>query len=132
MDAMPESVRQAARRAFDTLEPGVSVADLIDDSVFLDPSPTVRRLCFSTEALSLEVEVSPQRDGLRLSVTVAPPGEVALQVRRAGDGVVGSAVTGQGGGRSPCVLAPVRQGLVCLVCHRPTGGPVTRTAWVRL
>ena len=132
MDPVPVEVRHAACRAFDTLDRDTLIVDLFADSVFLDPSSTVRRLRFSRRSTSIEVEVTQRADGLCLRVTVAPAGRVVLQVRRASDDASESMVTGLSRGSDACVLAPVRQGLICVVCRRSPDAPVSRTAWVRL
>lgn len=137
MERVPDAVRRAALRAFDEREPDAVVADLAHDWVPLPPDTASRHLEFRSEGHSIDVEVRDHcRGHLALRVRIHPDELVHVRVRHAsrsswrGPPVpVAREVRGDGGGE----LAPVRRGMVSLVCTTEGAqGCLTQTAWVRL
>jgi hypothetical protein len=134
--SVPESVLDAARRAFDA-GPSAEVADLVFDSLLdEDPAglafadPSVRRLHFGVEGgdRGARVAASESGESVRVMLQVLPPAEASVEVRS--KGITFVARTDQNG----VIRFDVLPGLVSLLIT-PVRSPLPRplqTAWVRL
>ena len=121
---IPDSVRAAARQAFETRRPDVALAELVHDSLDDRGGTSGRRsLQFHGRGVDLTVDVTTGANGSRtLEVRTGSPGVRLVQVASP-DSAVDIA---------PQVwrLDGIRPGLVSLVCDTEAGR--VRTAWVRL
>ncbi|SHN46371.1 hypothetical protein [Cryptosporangium aurantiacum] len=133
MNVVPESVRAAARRAFDARPVETLVADLMFDSV-LDhdrraaADPTVRTMRFGHRNGGADLRVTDRSGGRRVSMDVLPAQRASAEVRCAG--ATFSVTTDDEGhaefdvpiGLFSVVLRPLRS---------PQAKPL-QTSWVRL
>lgn len=133
LNVVPESVRTAARRAFDARPVDMLVADLMFDSV-LDQDrraaadPTVRTMRFGHRNGGADIRVTDRGAGRRISLEVLPAQRASAEVRCSGSTFT---VTTDDGGRAEF---DVPTGLFSLVL-RPLRSPQARplqTSWVRV
>lgn len=127
----PEWLRLAALAAFDRNEPDVPVAQLDLDTLMLhstDPE-TPRLLRFSTSSRTVNISVVTKPRSVTLLITVAPPGEVGIDVRPL-HGLTRHVSTDDRGAAT-CKSVPF--GPLSLLVHWPhsRGGSV-RTAWTQV
>jgi hypothetical protein len=135
--SVPESVLDAARRAFDAGPASAEVADLVFDSLLdEDPAglafadPAVRRLHFGVDGgeRGARVTASEHGESVRVTLQVLPPAEATVEVRS--KGITFVVRTGQNG----VIQFDVLPGLVSLLIT-PVRSLLPRplqTAWVRL
>lgn len=150
IESVPEAVRDAARRAFTARRPGITVADLVYDSVVdidrrADRDAYVRRLRFGTESAGVDLAVEDGPDGLEVTLVLLPPREAEVEI--SGDlggptdptkdspeqdgSATDTATRTNDQGR---VTLRLPEGLVSFV-FRPVGATTAeavQTAWVRL
>jgi hypothetical protein len=137
--AVPEAVRDAARRAFDAGPLDTVVADLvfdslIDEEISIDPhvavpiDPTQRRLHFGGEDGGARLTVADDGDHVAVALQVLPPLAASVEVRQKGPTF--TVRTDDNG----VVRFDVRPGLVSLVISpvRSMWLRPLQTAWVRL
>lgn len=133
MNVVPESVRDAARRAFDARPVDTLVADLMFDSV-LDrdrraaADPTVRTIRFGHRNGGADLRVTDRAGGRRVCLEVLPAQRASAEVRCTGSTFT---ITTTDDGTAEF---DVPTGLFSLVL-RPLRSPRARplqTSWVRL
>jgi hypothetical protein len=133
LNVVPDSVREAARRAFDARPVDTIVADLMFDSV-LDhdrraaADPTMRTMRFGHRNGGADLRVSDRGAARRISLEVLPAQRASAEVRCTGSTFT---VTTDDAGKAEF---DVPSGLFSLVL-RPLRSPQARpmqTSWVRL
>jgi hypothetical protein len=133
VDAVPESVRDAARRAFDARPKDVLIADLKFDSLLdgdrrAGADPTRRSLRFGDGDGGADLTVTEVGERVSVLVQVLPAQKCDLEIRCKGSAVTVS--TNEAGN----VEFEMPSGLLSLII-RPTRSPQIRplqTAWVRV
>lgn len=150
IEQVPPEVREAAREAFSDRDPGVRVADLVEDSLLADPAPPgPRRLVFRAQLpsadgaaadgtaadgqavydvhVALTVRPCEQQEGARILTAACdePQGRLTA-VTSAGSAAAGAECPA---GPGPWVVH-VQAGLVRLVLE--VHGRRLRTTWVRV
>lgn len=132
-DAVPDEVREAARKAFDARPRDVLVADLMFDSLLdgdrrAGADPSRRSLRFGQPTGGADLTVTEAGDQLHVLVQVLPAQKCDIEIRSKGPVVT---VSTNDTGSAEFTLQP---GLMSLII-RPTRAPRSRqlqTAWVRI
>ena len=133
VNVVPDSVRTAARRAFDARPVDTLVADLMFDSI-LDhdrraaADPTIRTMRFGHRSAGADLRVTDRGSGRRISLEVLPAQRASAEVRCTGSTFT---ITTDDEGRAEF---DVPTGLFSLVL-RPLRSPQPKplqTSWVRL
>jgi hypothetical protein len=129
-DALPDAVRDAARRAFGAGPAATDVADLVFDSVLDggDPEPRTLRFAAPDSGRGVELTVTESGGSVTVTLAVSPPVPASVEVRSKGPTF--TVPTGDNGvirfdvppGLVSVVITPVRS-----LWPRPL-----QTAWVRL
>ncbi|GAA3397445.1 hypothetical protein GCM10020369_77660 [Cryptosporangium minutisporangium] len=133
VNVVPESVRAAARRAFDARPVETLVADLMFDSV-LDhdrraaADPTVRTMRFGHRNGGADLRVSDRGNGRRVSLEVLPAQRASAEVRCTGATFT---VTTDDDGHAEFDVPTGLFSLVLRPLRSPQAKPL-QTSWVRL
>ncbi|EXG79928.1 hypothetical protein CryarDRAFT_0981 [Cryptosporangium arvum DSM 44712] len=133
VNVVPESVRDAARRAFDARPVDTLVADLMFDSI-LDhdrraaADPTVRTMRFGHRSGGADLRVTDQGSGRRISLEVLPAQRASAEVRCAGSTFT---ITTDDDGRAEFDVPIGLFSLVLRPLRSPQAKPL-QTSWVRL
>jgi hypothetical protein len=133
VNAVPDAVREAARKAFDARPKDVLVADLVFDSLLdgdrrASVDPDRRSLRFGVPDAGVDVTVVEVDERLNILVQVLPAQKCEVEVRLNGPAFT---LSTDDAGRVEFDTAP---GLMSLLV-RPAGSPQSRplqTAWVRV
>lgn len=130
VDAVPESVRAAAVASYSWRSPNSELARLVESMAAAAEvrGGEARLLTFRADSITIEVEVIPVRDRLRIVGQLVPPQPARVQVEQPGaDSEVGTDADGLG----RFMLDGTSPGLARLVCTPAESGPV-RTEWTTL
>lgn len=133
VDDVPESVRDAARKAFDARPRDVLVADLVFDSL-LDgerravADPSRRSLRFGVPEAGADLVVTESGETVTVAVQVLPAQRCDIDVRTPSSSM---AVTTNDAGQVEFDLVPGLMSLVIKPIRSPHAQPL-QTAWVRV
>jgi hypothetical protein len=140
VDAVPETVRVAARAALDWRTLDAEFAALVHDSTVDEPllalrgGSAPRTLTFQARELEIEVEIEPEAQNagttLRLAGQLVPAQSAQIAI-----GTRAGLVLTRADARGRFVARDVASGLVRLRCWldcAPDGGRLAETAWLEI
>lgn len=130
VDAVPESVRAAAVASYSWRSPDAELARLVESMSGAAEvrGDEARLLTFRADSITIEVEVIPVRDRLRIVGQLVPPQPARVQVEQPGsDSTVGTDADGLG----RFMLDDTAPGPARLVCTLADSGPIC-TEWTIL
>ncbi|NIL41044.1 hypothetical protein HCB17_07575 [Salinispora arenicola] len=129
VDSVPESVRAAAVASYSWRSPDTELAQLVDSMSAADVrGDEARLLTFRADSITIEVEIIPIRDRLRIVGQLVPPQPARVQVEQPGSASTSGTDADLLGRFAFDDTSPGPTRLVCT----PPGSETVHTEWTTL